>query len=153
MAYVTAHKAVYLLLLLTNLCLMFGDAANHPDSGLPIVINVAVLTANITAGILWAKRTSHAILIERALSVGRMTVIIIASTVLLGGLVTYSPLFLVLWSHVFDAAKTWLPTLWIACAFLLALELIYFKKVGKHPIPNSRAPQSQTVRGTLSATR
>jgi len=156
MSYVIIYKIVYLLLLLLDLLVTYAfpsDTKIAPDRTMIYGIIIAAFSANLFTWLAWLRRVPHAIAMERSLSVGRMIVLITASTLLLGGLLVYSPLFLVFWKHVFGAAKLWLPVLWIVCALLLILEIVYFKKVGKPPCGATASTFSLSRARSMKASR
>ena len=136
MSYVVTYKVAYLSLLLLELFLTYAlrvDTDIISDRTMAYGIIIVAFTANLATGLAWLRGAPYAISMERALSAGRMIVSLTASTLLLGGLLTYSPLFLVFWRYVFVAATTWLPVLWIVCMVLFILEILYFKKLGGQP--------------------
>lgn len=130
--YVASYKILYVVALVANLWLTAmwtTESGVTPEKTEIYWINGLVLLLNILAGAGALMRMRAAVRLERILSVGRMIVLVGASTVVLGGLVVYSPVFLVLWSHVFRLAQQSLLILWITVAALMAAEVTYFRKL------------------------
>jgi len=130
--FVASYKVLYLVALVANLWLTAmwtTESGITPGKTEIYWINGSVLLLNVLAGAGALMRMRAAVRLERVLSVGRMIVLIGASTVVLGGLVVYSPVYMVLWRHVFRLAKESLLILWITVAALMAAEVTYFRKL------------------------
>jgi hypothetical protein len=139
MSYVDIYKLTYIGVLLLEFPAIYRWSVDEnvtPDNTMLYCITLVTLAANLAGWFLHVRGNPYAILVERVLSLGRMLIPIMASTVFLAGLVFYSPIFFVLWAQVFEIAQVSLPALWACCGLLLGLEIAYCKKIGEcthHP--------------------
>jgi len=99
-------------------------------------IAIVMLLLNLVSWILFSQRLPIGRLSERILSLGRISVVLLAAFIFFADLIAlYSPLGLVVWLSLLRLTLT--GTLsrvrfmvwWFACAALLALELAYFRGV------------------------
>jgi hypothetical protein len=97
-------------------------------------IAIAMLLLNLVSWILFSQRLPIGRLSEQVLSLGRITVLLLAVFVFFADVIAlYSPLGLVLWLSLLRIAEALsrgrLLVWWFGCAVLLALELAYFRSV------------------------
>src|SRR5260370_16234781 len=141
--FVRTYKYLYGGMLATNLLLtMTGNRlVNFPkaDRRYSYVINVVTLGLNIISWCGYVYRFRWGFISERALSLGRMLVQIIAGPLLLIDIVFYSPVFLLVWNPMIALSEVvarrspewgllpvWLP----ASAALLMAEGLYWWAIG-----------------------
>lgn len=144
MLFVNAYKIVYLTGLLVNLALLVRDPA--VVQGSQYAIDLVTFGANLIAWLALLRGHRWALYAEQALSVGRMLVPLMVSTVFFGGLVIWSPLVMVLWMPVFALIRNaGVLALWACCLTLLCLEAVYFTQLR---VPNRSAAEAV---GTLTS--
>ena len=130
-AYVWSYKSVYLSILILNLVSLHAWQPENvtPDKTSAYISGVTTFLINLYGAWSLMRRAAAALILEQILSLGRMLVMLLASTVFPAGLLVYSPAFFVVWRPVLAAAQGRLYVLWAFCAIVLATEIRYFLAV------------------------
>ncbi len=128
MSFIKTYKYIYLAGLLINLAFLIREKTFVQSS--QYAIDAGTFAVNLAAWLALRRSQRWALSAERALSIGRMLVPIMASTIFLLGLVAYSPLAIVLWKPVLTlTTAAGLPALWACCLILLCLEVAYLTQL------------------------
>jgi hypothetical protein len=129
-SYIVVYKCAYSAALITQVYLLRevgrADGITAIVTGF-YVVSMLVIMINLL-GIVGLAR--GAVGLERFLSFGRMLTTIAGATLILGGLVAYSPVFLVIWRPMLRVADRDLVAFWFGCGILLLLEILYYQSVG-----------------------
>jgi hypothetical protein len=124
-----SYKLVYLALISLNVALLVTDVGLNHGLLQIYFIDIAVLGINVVAWLGYRRGKGWALELEQALSLGRILMVALASTIFLAGVVSlYSPVGWILWyklmfSVIDEGHRVWY---WSGCAILLALESLYF---------------------------
>jgi len=131
-----SYKLVYLALILLNIALLMIDVGMNYGLLQIYLIDIAVFGINLVAWWGYRRGKGWALELEQALSIGRMLMAGLASTIFLAGVVSlYSPVGWILWyklmfSVIDERHRVWY---WSGCAILLALEGLYFRALTRVP--------------------
>lgn len=122
---IATYKAAYVAAILANLSARV--LPQHPETpgSAAVVVAALALALNLATGLWMLRMKRAAFLVEQALSFGRIVVSAVCLVLFLGGVLYYSPVFLVVWRPIFAHAGNW-PGLLLLSAIPLGLEMGYF---------------------------
>ena len=136
MLYIQIFKTVYLIIITSNLVLLYYKGPAFKNFFLlQFGVNCTAILANIIT-FYWMNK-GVAILLEKVLSAIRMVVILlIASIVFIGPVITIIPTGYVLWFNLLqllDIYKIKAPLgtvcIWMVCVSLFILEVLFFREL------------------------
>ncbi len=128
--YVKIYKVIYLGLILANIALLMIDVGLTYGLLQIYFIDIAVFGINLAAWLGYKRDKPWALELEQILSLGRMLMVGLASTIFLADIVAlFSPVGWILWYKVMfrvidEMHRVWY---WGGCAVLLVLESLYFR--------------------------
>lgn len=127
-AFVRSYKALYLLAIAANAAALLVEVGFSLGILQIYLIDVALFGINSAAWLAYKQRKTWGLELEIILSVGRMLMILLASTIFLAGIVAlFSPIGWLLWYKVMFKLidrrhRAWY---WSVCGTLLLLEALY----------------------------
>jgi hypothetical protein len=135
-AYAAIYKLIYLGLILVNIGLLTIDIGLSYGLLQVYFIDIAVFGINLLSWSGYRGGKGWGLELEQILSLGRMLMVGLASTIYLAGIVSlYSPVGWILWYKLMfgmidERHRVWY---WLGCGVFLVLESLYFRALTRVP--------------------